>query len=93
MENNQFSNKIALKLRVSRQVEQSLMWFIAISIYLLCFVLFVGKAPIVNFAFQAKNWLGPNFFSYVGVGLAAQLVDGTLGMAYGITSTSFDVYC
>lgn len=29
-----------------------------------------------------------DFFFYMLVGLAAQLVDGTLGMAYGITSTS-----
>lgn len=29
-----------------------------------------------------------DFFFYTLVGLAAQLVDGTLGMAYGITSTS-----
>ncbi|GGD68962.1 UPF0721 transmembrane protein [Emticicia aquatilis] len=29
-----------------------------------------------------------DFFFYLLVGLAAQLVDGTLGMAYGITSTS-----
>jgi uncharacterized protein len=89
MENNQLSNKITLRLRVSRQVEHSLMWFIAIAIYLVCFVLFVGKTPIINFSLQAKTWLGVDFFSYVGVGLAAQLVDGTLGMAYGITSTSF----
>ncbi len=32
--------------------------------------------------------LNNDFFFYTLVGLAAQLVDGTLGMAYGITSTS-----
>ena len=31
----------------------------------------------------------PVFWSAVGVGLLAQTVDGALGMAYGITSTSF----
>lgn len=31
----------------------------------------------------------PAFWSAVGVGLLAQVIDGALGMAYGITSTSF----
>lgn len=29
------------------------------------------------------------FLAYVGVGLIAQLIDGALGMAYGVSSTSF----
>ncbi|MES2794538.1 MAG: sulfite exporter TauE/SafE family protein [Bacteroidota bacterium] len=29
------------------------------------------------------------FFIFLGIGIAAQLVDGTLGMGYGATSTSF----
>jgi uncharacterized membrane protein YfcA len=32
------------------------------------------------------NWM--EFFSFVGVGLVAQLVDGALGMAYGLVSSS-----
>jgi len=32
--------------------------------------------------------LPPEFFAFVAVGLAAQLVDGALGMAYGVTSAS-----
>lgn len=31
----------------------------------------------------------PMFWSAFGVGLLAQVIDGALGMAYGITSTSF----
>jgi len=31
----------------------------------------------------------PMFWSAVGVGLLAQVIDGALGMAYGVTSTSF----
>lgn len=31
----------------------------------------------------------PIFWSAVGVGLLAQVIDGALGMAYGVTSTSF----
>jgi len=33
--------------------------------------------------------LGFNFFMYVLVGFAAQLIDGALGMAYGVSCTSF----
>src|SRR5690606_24071820 len=31
----------------------------------------------------------PAFWSAVGVGLLAQMIDGALGMAYGVTASSF----
>ena len=34
------------------------------------------------------EWLGNDFWTFVAVGLAAQLVDGALGMAYGLVSSS-----
>jgi hypothetical protein len=36
-----------------------------------------------------RSFLDSDFALYLLVGLAAQLVDGALGMAYGVTSTSF----
>eukprot|EP01137_Pigoraptor_chileana_P028747 Opistho-2@13026 len=89
MENNQFLNTIYLRLKLNNQFERVLMWFIGITIYLLAFSIFIGKAPLLDAVYQTKIWLGEDFFLYVGVGLLAQLVDGSLGMAYGITSTSF----
>lgn len=38
---------------------------------------------LATFSFDAE------FFRYVAVGFIAQMVDGALGMAYGVTSTSF----
>src|SRR5689334_12077778 len=32
--------------------------------------------------------LPPEFFAFVAIGLFAQLVDGALGMAYGLTASS-----
>ena len=32
--------------------------------------------------------MGPEFWLYAAVGFAAQLVDGALGMAYGVVSTT-----
>lgn len=89
MENNQFLNKIYVRLKLNNQFERVLMWFIGIAIYLIAFSIFIGKAPLLDAVYQTKIWLGEDFFLYVGVGLLAQLVDGSLGMAYGITSTSF----
>lgn len=89
MENNQFLNKIYVRLKLNNQFERLLMWFIGIAIYLIAFSIFIGKAPLLDAVYQTKIWLGEDFFLYVGVGLLAQLVDGSLGMAYGITSTSF----
>ncbi|MGQ9706464.1 MAG: sulfite exporter TauE/SafE family protein [bacterium] len=33
--------------------------------------------------------IDPNFLIYIGVGFVAQLIDGALGMAYGVISNSF----
>lgn len=70
-------------------LEETLMWSIVVVIYLGLSLVIIGKQEIVHASQVAYNWLGQDFWLYVGVGLAAQLVDGTLGMAYGITSTSF----
>ena len=32
--------------------------------------------------------MGPEFWLFAAVGFAAQLVDGALGMAYGVVSTT-----
>jgi uncharacterized protein len=37
---------------------------------------------------QRVAWLSPMFLLVVGIGFFAQLVDGALGMAYGVTSSS-----
>lgn len=34
------------------------------------------------------EWLGPDFLTFMAVGFAAQLVDGALGMAFGVISTT-----
>jgi uncharacterized protein len=42
-----------------------------------------------GFELIAQALASPEFWAAVAVGLLAQTVDGALGMAYGITSTSF----
>ncbi|MFC0181320.1 hypothetical protein SAMN04515674_1226 [Pseudarcicella hirudinis] len=91
MENEQQIDKSLTTTAIARinVFEDKLMWFIAIVIYSVIAVLFFGEQRLINLAHETSNWLGKDFYSYLAVGLAAQLVDGTLGMAYGITSTSF----
>lgn len=69
------------------------MWSV---IFLLCGVLIYLSARLFNqsngqsgFEVIAQTLQGQAFWSAVAVGLLAQTVDGALGMAYGITSTSF----
>ncbi|KAA0992604.1 sulfite exporter TauE/SafE family protein [Dyadobacter aurulentus] len=60
--------------------------------YLLPVSLLIISAGFVFFsvdAVQVQSFLDSKFMQYFLVGLAAQLVDGALGMAYGVTSTSF----
>jgi uncharacterized membrane protein YfcA len=51
------------------------------------FLLFNGTIHIDSHA--VTTFLTGDFFLYLLVGLGAQLVDGALGMAYGVTSNSF----
>lgn len=45
------------------------------------------KAPIAK-PDERMDWLGQDFLFFVLVGLLAQLIDGALGMAYGLISSS-----
>lgn len=51
--------------------------------------LFNGTHEQTGFQLIAQTLTGDTFWKAVAVGLLAQTVDGALGMAYGITSTSF----
>ncbi len=65
-------------------------WYlIPIVILVLCIAyLFVSGKVVLSFD-KIVGGINREFFIYLGIGIAAQLVDGTLGMGYGATSTSF----
>ncbi|PSR52021.1 ABC transporter permease [Adhaeribacter arboris] len=65
----------------------------AVLLFLLAAILIlIGQIPIRNSG-TAYDWLAQNltseFFLYMLGGFIAQMVDGALGMAYGLTSTTF----
>ena len=58
--------------------------------------LLIGLAGILIYNYHAAfsveklvAGINQDFFIYLTIGIFAQLVDGTLGMGYGATSTSF----
>ena len=58
------------------------------------FVFLIGRFVIVNDAASGVRIIeetlsNPMFWSAIAVGFAAQAIDGALGMAYGLTSTTF----
>jgi uncharacterized protein len=53
------------------------------------YVLFVDKHDRSGMEILSQTLHDPLFWSAVGVGLLAQVIDGALGMAYGVTSSSF----
>ena len=65
-------------------------WFIlpTILIMTLFFILFYNYGAKFTFYNISKS-LTSDFFIFLVIGIFAQLVDGTLGMGYGATSTSF----
>lgn len=75
---------------LSLKLPSSPSWYIipAVLISLLVGILFINGIISVN-AEEVTTFLTGDFALYLLVGLAAQLVDGALGMAYGVTSNSF----
>lgn len=51
--------------------------------------LFMGDHPQSGWELIEQTLHSPLFWSAVAVGLLAQIIDGALGMAYGVTSSSF----
>lgn len=65
-------------------------WFIlpTLLITALFFILFYNYGAKFTF-YNINKSLNSDFFIFLVIGIFAQLVDGTLGMGYGATSTSF----
>lgn len=65
-------------------------WYIlpiSVFILLIGFLFLNGTLSVTETSIE--TFLASDFALYLLVGLAAQVVDGALGMAYGVTSTSF----
>lgn len=64
------------------------MILVGLVLYLM-YRLFWGGNSLSGFDIIEQTLHDPVFWSAVGVGLLAQVIDGALGMAYGITASSF----
>ena len=71
--------------------QSSVFWWLAGAFVLVVFgsIAYLSGDYWVRGFDQAGKFFSHDFFFYLLVGLGAQLVDGALGMAYGVTSTSF----
>ncbi|ODS82332.1 MAG: ABC transporter permease [Cytophagaceae bacterium SCN 52-12] len=71
--------------------QSSVFWWLAGAFILVVFgsIAYLSGDYWVRGFDQAGKFFSHDFFFYLLVGLGAQLVDGALGMAYGVTSTSF----
>jgi uncharacterized protein len=65
-------------------------WYLIPIVLLAISIIYLFMAGKVSFSTEAIiNGINRDFFIFLGIGVAAQLVDGMLGMGYGATSTSF----
>jgi hypothetical protein len=55
------NNKISYSLKLNNQYDFALLCLLTASIYTICFVVFIGKAPIYDAFYEAKNWLSAVF--------------------------------
>ena len=79
----------ALDQRVLRLALWSVVVMLCAVTLMLSALLFDRQDGQTGLQIIARTLDNPSFWSAVAVGLLAQTVDGALGMAYGITSTSF----
>jgi uncharacterized membrane protein YfcA len=82
---------IALADSKSRTIKGAVWLATALLILLVCYllVLLFGNGTLQAKALMGEALGSQIFWSAVAVGLLAQIVDGALGMAYGVTSTTF----
>lgn len=65
-------------------------WYlIPIAILILCIAYLFLSGKVIFSIDTIVSGINRDFFIFLAVGIVAQLVDGTLGMGYGATSTSF----
>lgn len=81
---------LVLLPRIKSDFERIPTWVfgaLLLSIYIVIYFLTIGNlgTPVE----YAKSFFTLQFLLYVGVGFAAQMVDGALGMAYGISASTF----
>lgn len=87
--------KMSTKVRIQAKAKSSAaisnwIWFGIPSLMLFVLFVFIFVNYGSTFSFdKIVNGLNGDFAIYLMIGLFAQLVDGTLGMGYGATSTSF----
>ncbi|NBA75299.1 TSUP family transporter [Emticicia sp. ODNR4P] len=75
---------------VQKILSNRAVWYIAPTVLLFSSFIVLIYSGNIHFSWSAiQDGFNSDFGFYVLVGLGAQLVDGTLGMAYGVTSTSF----
>lgn len=55
--------------------------------YLLCY--FLPPDTLGGYAYQVTQTVDSSIFLYILAGFTAQMIDGALGMAYGVTATTF----
>ena len=60
----------------------------AISILSFFILRYVGYAPLASLIQSAKSNIDKSFYLFMLAGFLAQMVDGAVGMGYGVTSTS-----
>ncbi|AWV99640.1 sulfite exporter TauE/SafE family protein [Arcticibacterium luteifluviistationis] len=66
------------------------LWYIIPALLLLALAVFLFINYSESFTFEkVKNGFNQEFLIFLAIGVFAQLVDGTLGMGYGATSTTF----
>lgn len=77
------------KVTLSKRIRVAALYSIAIILLMIMGHLVLSYVPVQNLKEAVVNNLDTNFALYVAGGFIAQMIDGALGMAYGVSVTSF----
>jgi uncharacterized membrane protein YfcA len=74
---------------VSTKIRPVHIWILAGVIVSIVVIIFISYGAEALSAYDWQSLIGPEFFLFVLGGFIAQMIDGSLGMAYGVSASTF----
>ena len=91
---NKIPTNLAQHSKIASVVRKNYIWIYSLSIFIVISFIFLGSLyfPLIHFGnnvVDLSNLFDKSIFIYILIGFLAQMIDGALGMAYGVISNAF----
>ena len=91
---NKIPTGLAQQTKKASVFRKNYIWIYSLSIFIVISFIFLGSLyfPLIHFGnnvVDLSNLFDKSVFIYILIGFLAQMIDGALGMAYGVVSNTF----